>query len=206
MNSKLITKLIPVIIVIIVIAGVIFLMLRNGQSSTVNNDSISNIQTDVEKIKILPIESLTELKLADSKITFNSAYFINTLAQGRDFEVVTCGTNDQQSCVLAFVTDGVDTYYISTPFEPIASNSVTVEPIAKSFNYKDSELFFKNNIIESFNEDGTKVEGSDMTAQMYGCLNTKICIGSGLIELTNKESNNAKTSKFIDFVNSINIE
>jgi len=209
MNKKLLNLKnigVPVVVVLLIILGIIFLLSKNNPLSTplISNPSLTTVEDS--DITLLPVENLNQVKLADSVISFNEPYFVNTVVQARSVSGIKCGTSENDSCIINFITDESSTFHISTPFEPMAEDGLNKEAIAKTFETVTGTVYLKYKIIDVVNEAGEKIPEESLTAQIYGCIKNNICVGSGILDISTKVANTQQVTKFEDFVKSLNIQ
>lgn len=209
MNKK-ISKLknvgIPVVIMLLVLLGVIFLLTRGSTSETSDSQNIEELIAEDTNITLLPVDNLKQAKIANTVVTFNDSYFINTSVQGKKVSGVTCGVDDNDSCIINFITDGTSTYYLATPFEPTIEDGIEKDDIAKPIDLTTGTVYLKYSNLEVVNEEGDILLDESLTVQVYGCVRDGICVGSGWLDTTDLTTNQAQVIKFEDFVKSLNIQ
>lgn len=209
MNKK-ISKLknvgVPVVIILLVILSVIFLLTRGNPTETSDSTNIEELVAEDTDATLLPVENLKVAKIANTAVTFNDSYYINTIVQGKKVSGVTCGVDDNDSCIINFITDGTSTYYLATPFEPTIDDGIEKDDIAKPLDLSSGTVYMKYSILEVVNEEGDQLLDESLVAQIYGCIKDGICVGSGWLDTTDLATNQAQITKFEDFVKSLNVQ
>ncbi len=199
---------IPVVILLIVILGVIFILSNNSRSTTINNSTNedTNQSAESENIKVIPVKDLTTAELADKQVKFSSSFFINSIVQSDKVSGVSCGTDGTSICIINFITDETDTYYLSTPLEPIALDGLErILDKAETFESSNGSIFLKYARINFVDDNGEPITDKRIVSQIYGCIQDNVCLGSGVLDTSNEEANAAAVAKFEEFVRSITI-
>lgn len=208
MNKKLLNLKnvgVPVGIVLLIILALIFLLTRNNTQEPLDSSTTTDLVAEDSDATLLPVENLKQAKLANTVVTFNDSYYINTVVQGKNVSGVTCGVSTNDSCIINFITDGTSTYYLATPFEPTINDGIEKEDIAKPIDLTSGTTYLKHSILEVVNEEGDILLDESLTAQIYGCVTDGICVGSGWLDTTDLATNQAQITKFEDFVKSLNV-
>lgn len=215
MNKNLInikTIGIPVAILLIVILGVIYLLTQKGNSNNLNFDTNTASypeSSEAAGITVFPVENLKEVKLSDSVLTFNDSYIVNTIMQTKSVSGIKCGdvNSSTSACIINAITDGQDTYYLSTPFEPVADVGITTSNTEiKQLDGASGTVSLKYSYLNVVNENGDILADQALVTQVYGCIKSGVCVGSGTFPIAEKQSNMAAVTKFEDFVKSINFK
>lgn len=199
----------PLLILIIVITGVVYLLTQQNQTDTVNNTTgdLNYPQTsEAAGIRVIPVDNLKQIKLANSTISFNENYLVNTIMETKSFSGITCSdTNtDGSTCIIGFITDSKDTYYLSTPFEPIADAQINTSSVdSKDIESSLGTITLKYSNLNVVDEKGEIVMAQTLVVQIHGCAQNGICVGSGVLPFASSEDNKSAVSKFEDFVRSL---
>lgn len=203
---------IPLLIVIIIILGVIFILTRQGmmqtgsESDQLQNDIDEIIAIENENLVPLDVRNNTEIKIADKTITFKDSFLVNSAAQATRVSGIECRSPNTGACIFNFLTDGNSTFYITTPSEPIAfdgfdkSNDTT-----QILNTPYGDVFLNYRFLTVYPENPEDEIDVTLIRQVYGCVQTNICVGSGLLNIDDPDVNASQVAEFEDFVKSLNI-
>ena len=203
---------IPVIILLIVILGGIYLLSQQSSqvSTTQNNTDSPYPQTsEAAGVKVIPVDNLKLVKLADTTVTFSDNYIVNTIIESKAVAGIVCGSKESEnpSCIINFITDGTDTYHISTPFEPISNAGVKASRTKdEQLDTQNGSVTLKYDILEIVNENGDIVVEQSRVVQIYGCVKNGVCIGSGTLPFAALEDNQSAVTKFEEFVKSLTVK
>lgn len=206
--EKLKTLGIPVIILLLVILGVIFILSNsNTQLNNSNTEDNAALEESEDSINVLEVTDKESTVIAGKKITFNENFFINTTAQANRVSGISCGSAGNETCIINFITNGVDTYYISTPLEPVASDGLIRDlDTVESISIKDNTIFLKYAKIFYVNDEGSSIKDKYTVSQIYGCIESGICVGSGFLDNSSDQANAESVIRFEQFLKSISIQ
>lgn len=190
-------------IFIILFLVLIFLSFFNTQTNSINDPQKSELLTD-ETFTILPVEDNKKVILgANNQINLKENYIINTIY--KNASLFDCENNE--NCIVYEIMKDESIYYISDQPFVFSSKSVgtTESEIVLTLKGGDSQLNTK--LISVSNREfespiATVTKDTQIPEQVYGCLESKICVNSGIMSSTISE-NAVELSGFIDFLNSI---
>lgn len=206
LTTKFKTLGIPVVILLIILLGVIYLLTQNNQvtDTTTNQDSTSTVEES--NVNLIPVENLTQVKFSDTVVTFAEGYNVNTTVEASTVNGVNC-SSENTTCIINFITDVANTYYISTPAAPIANDGLDrSNDQAKQFDTNSTSVLLNYSILSVTNDAGDVLPDQSLTSQIYGCITERVCVGSGMLDTTTLEANRESIAKFENFVRSINIQ
>ena len=216
MNSSInkYSKVFITLTVIIVVLLAIFIVYRISQTPN-TNDSTSNNTAFNNPLFGEAIENNFTNKITynDKSLVLPDGYGVTTVYQNSDDATNLCITESESECRIYVVSNGDNTYYISTPTPTRFLNGpvVQVETKVIDFAAQNIELKYDKLLLTSrsnIEENGESTSNDDTTLylQAYGCEANNFCASTLALDYLDQTINASQIQAFETFLVQLRVE
>jgi dGTP triphosphohydrolase len=197
---------ITVILFVALIIWALFVNLKDNNSTDENPQNTEN-SIDGEVVELITVEDPKIIEINSTKYLLPENYTVVTAALSKPGDFYNCGdADDSLNCRVFYVSDGIDTFYLSSNDYINFDTTKTSLSGAVSISFLGKEVRLMTDELEVYAETAEEISNTSSTKlikQIYGCTDN-ICFNSGIITL--QEPVNTETeNKFKDFLSKITV-